>query len=72
MATPGDPLGRVGFLDPTNRWGYLRGPVGERVYFHASNVSGGSSQLRSGVEVCYSLADGGDQLCAQVVRLLTR
>lgn len=62
-------VGRIAYVDPSKQWGYLHGPLGERVYFHSTGVFGEVAALRLGSEVCYRLADGGDQLCAvQVVR----
>ena len=60
-------FGRIAYIDPSNQWGYLYGPVGERVYFHATVVLGEISQLELGALVCYRVADGGDQLCASRV-----
>jgi cold shock CspA family protein len=61
--------GRIAYIDPSRQWGYLYGPVGERVYFHATTVLGELSGLELGALVCYRVADGGDQLCAaQVAR----
>jgi len=73
MATnqrPGiETAGRVAYMDPSKQWGYLHGPGGERVYFHATTVAGEVAHLEPGAEVCYRVADGGDQLCAaQVTR----
>jgi cold shock CspA family protein len=65
-----DMAGRIAYIDPSKHWGYLHGPLGERVYFHATTVLGNVSQLELGDGVSYRLADGGDQLCAaQVARL---
>ena len=62
-------LGRVAYVDPSKQWGYLHGPAGERIYFHASGVRGGIGELELGSEVCFRVADGGDQLCAaQIAR----
>lgn len=61
-------VGRVAYIEPLKQWGYLHGPAGERVYFHASGILGGIAELGLGDEVCYGLADGGDQLgSAQVI-----
>jgi cold shock CspA family protein len=61
--------GRIAYVDPSKQGGYLYGPAGERVYFHATAVLGEISQLELGALVCYRVADGGDQLCAaQVAR----
>jgi cold shock CspA family protein len=66
-------VGRVAYVDPMKEWGYLHGPHGERVYFHASCMPGGLAGLELGATVCYSLAEGGDQLCAtRVVRCMGR
>jgi cold shock CspA family protein len=63
-------VGRIAYVDPSNQWGYLHGPAGERVYFHATNVLHGIAQLQLGAEVCYRVAASGDQLCAvQVVHV---
>jgi cold shock CspA family protein len=68
-----DIIGRVAYIEPMQQWGYLHGPAGERVYFHASNVFGGIGKLGLGLEVCYRIARGGDQLCAaQVTRCAGR
>lgn len=71
MATserPGlESAGRIAYMDPSKQWGYLYGPTGERVYFHATTVLGGISRLEPGTAVSYRLADGGDQLCAAQV-----
>jgi cold shock CspA family protein len=65
--------GRIAYIDPSKQWGYLYGPAGERVYFHATTVVGEISQLELGAVVCYRVADGGDQLCAaQVARSAKR
>jgi len=64
-----DVVGHVAHIEPLKQWGYLHGPVGERVYFHSSVVLGGIAELKPGDEVCYHIATGGDQLCAtQIVR----
>jgi cold shock CspA family protein len=63
--------GRVAYIDPSKQWGYLYGPAGERVYFHATAVLGEISRLELGAAVCYRVADGGDQLsAAQVARCM--
>jgi hypothetical protein len=63
-------VGRIAYIDPSRQWGYLYGPAGERVYFHATTVLGELSQLELGAAVCYRLADLGDQLCAAHVSRL--
>ena len=63
--------GRIAYIDPSKQWGYLHGPTGERVYFHATTVLCKVSQLELGAAVSYRLADGGDQLCAAHVARLT-
>ncbi len=65
--------GRIAYIDPSKQWGYLHGPLGERVYFHATGVRDGIATLELGAEVRYHIADGGDQLCAaQVIRSTRR
>jgi cold shock CspA family protein len=62
-------VGRIAYIDPSKQWGYLYGPVGERVYFHATTVLGEVSRLELGAVVCYRVTDGSYQLCAaQVTR----
>ncbi len=56
--------GRVAYVDPSKHWGYLYGPTGERVYFHAANVHGDIARLELGAEVWCRVADPADQLCA--------
>jgi len=56
--------GRIAYIDPSKQWGYLHGPAGERVYFHATTVLGEISELELGDAVGYRVADGGAQLCA--------
>jgi cold shock CspA family protein len=70
QAAPATALtGRVAHVEASRAWGYLHGVGGARVYFHASIVDGGMMGLNPGDEVSYTLATGGDQLCAaQVVR----
>jgi len=64
--------GRIAYIDPSKQWGYLYGPGGERVYFHATTVLGEISQLELGTAVGYRVADGGAQLCAAQVTRATR
>lgn len=67
--TDSEILGRIAYIDPSKQWGYLHGPRGERVYFHATAVPDGIADLALAADVHYRIADGGDQLCAtHVVR----
>jgi len=66
-STEGEITGEVVYLDPSQEWGYLNGPLGERVYFHASDVVGVVGELRPGTPVRYRLAVGVDQPCASMV-----
>jgi cold shock CspA family protein len=75
LETPPESLivGRIAYVDPSKQWGYLHGPQGERVYFHATGVADGVAGLARGGEVRYRIAAGGDQLCAvEVVRAARR
>jgi hypothetical protein len=66
-STDGEITGEVVYLDPSQEWGYLHGPLGERVYFHASDVLGSPGELRPGTPVRYIPAIGVDQPCAAMV-----
>lgn len=57
-------VGRIAYVDPSKEWGYLHGPRGQRVYFHAVAVQGAIADLALGAAVHYDLAPGGDPPCA--------
>jgi cold shock CspA family protein len=67
-----DRVGHVAYIEPLKQWGYLHGPAGERVYFHASGMRDGLSELELGDEVRYRVAPGGDRTCAVHVLQSTR
>jgi hypothetical protein len=46
-------VGRVAYIDPSNEWGYLHGPVGERLYFA---TDGQLLPLEIGAEVRYRVS----------------
>jgi hypothetical protein len=53
---PHEIVGRVAYIDPSNEWGYLHGPVGERVYFRTIATDGQQLPLDVGAEVRYRLS----------------
>jgi cold shock CspA family protein len=62
-------LGRIAYVDPSRQWGYLHGPYGERVYFHAADVMHAITDLAPGAQVCYRTIDRDRQPSAvQIVR----
>jgi len=62
-------LGRIAYIDPSRQWGYLHGPRGERVYFHATDVIRSITELAPGAQVCYRTVDSDRQPRAvQIVR----
>ena len=75
MLEPSQPdlVGHVAYIEPLKQWGYLHGPAGERVYFHASGMRDGVLDVELGDEVRYRVAPRGDRTCAvQVLRCARR
>jgi len=61
--------GHIAYVDPSRQWGYLHGPHGERVYFHASDAMYEITDLAPGAQVYYRTVDRDHQPCpVQIVR----
>jgi len=62
-------VGRVAYIDPANEWGYLHGPVGERLYFRAIATDGQLLPLEIGAKVRYRLSGFAAQTrSAQIIQ----
>jgi cold shock CspA family protein len=60
--------GRVTFVDPVLRFGWLANGEGREIYFHGDCVSGGIERLQLGVEVHFQEESGDEGPCATSVK----
>jgi cold shock CspA family protein/ribosome-associated translation inhibitor RaiA len=68
-AHEGEPHGRIARLFPDEGYGFLAGPNGDEIYFHANSVlNQGFKRLRVGSEVRYQAVPGDKGLQATIVK----
>ena len=52
------PTGKVRFFDEEKGYGFIEGDDGQQVFLHATNLPEGTTTVRKGTRVEFSVADG--------------